>query len=411
MPVKAGALSALVPVTVEANPANRSSATINVNMASTLGTVIRRVGTLEVRGDDLASTRSGRVPGPPRVALVGDSITSNYTDYAKPVLEAEGYAVYEDVVAGSGLLDANECHGQEATSILTTQDPDVVVFDNVGNYGFFPKCTPSTSDPSTFYADWDAAAINDTDILTSKGASLYWLIGPGFPVAGYSYEDPVLDGFYLAIAASTKNVYTIDTLDPFGPTTANLALRAPDEEHLNPAGDTLMTSVVTSSIPAHVPGAPPSLAASAGNGSAQLSWGVPAWNGSAVTRYVIACYDATTSQWMAPTTASVSPATVSGLTNGHSYLFEVAASNSLGSGPASVDWNEVVPTTVPDPPTNVVASPPEPPGRGQLDQPRGQRQPDHRLHGHRHRHHQPGQRGSGGHRAGRPADGHRPDQR
>ncbi len=100
--VPAKATSALVPVTVLANAANKSSATISVSLSSSTGTVNRAVGTLEVRGDSISSTRAGRVPGPPRVSLLGDSITSNYTDFVKPVLEAEGYAVFDDGIPGIG---------------------------------------------------------------------------------------------------------------------------------------------------------------------------------------------------------------------------------------------------------------------------------------------------------------------
>jgi predicted RNA-binding protein with TRAM domain len=360
--VKAGATSALVPVTVLANPANRSSATIGVDVSTSLGTVDRRVGSLEVRGDGTAVSRPGRNGGPPRIALLGDSITSNYTDFIKPVLEAEGYAVMEDGIAGSGLLDANECQGQRATAIVATQDPDVTVFDNGGNYGFFPECYPGITQ-SALFAAWNAAAVKDTDILTSKGGSVYWLIGPDFPSPGYGTAAPTLFGDYLAIAADTRNVYAIDAWAPFGGATENLALRAYDDVHLNVAGDQLMTSIIVSSIPASAPSAPTSMSAVAGRAAATVSWGVPASNGSPITSYTVSAFNVSTWQWgpivSTPGVALTSSGSVSvsGLVDGDIYLFAMTATNKMGTGPEAIDWSAVVPTDVPDAPTDVVATP------------------------------------------------------
>ncbi len=355
--VNAKAKSATIPVTVLANPANKSSAAISVKLSSSLGTVGRANGTVLVRGDSITSTRTGRWPGPPRVSLLGDSITSNYSLYVKAALEARGYAVFNNGVAGSSILDANECHGQEATSVVATQDPDIAVFENGGNYGFFPPCDPSVAGLSpTFWADWKAAAIADTGILQSKGAAVYWVLDPGFVTPAYSIEEPVLNADYLAIAASTPNVYTIDAWTPFGGATPNLSLRAYDFVHLNVAGDQLITSVISSSIPASAPSAPLSPAATAGNGSSVVSWGTPASNGSAITSYTVASYDMTTAAWGPIVSGSGNSVTVPGLKNGDTFLFAVTATNLKGTSPAAIVWSATVPTTVPDAPTSVSAT-------------------------------------------------------
>ncbi len=357
--VPAKALSATVPITVLANPANKSSATVSVALTTTQGTVNRPVGTLEVRGQGMTTSRSGRLPGPPRLALVGDSITAAYTDYLKPVLEAEGYAVMEDGVPGAGLLDANECNGALASNIVASQDPDTVVWDSFGNFNGFPPCNPSlVADSPAWVAAWQTAAVTDSTVMTAKGASLYWVIGAASPLAPWTNRILQGNSDYLAIAAHTPNVYAIDMYTAFGGATPNLSLRYADRLHLSPAGDQLVTSVIVHSIPATLPSAPIGVSATAGNGSAVVSWGVPASNGSPITGYTVSAIDTTNSaRGGQKVTGPSSPLTVPGLTNGDSYVFTVSATNGKGTGPLGVFWSLVVPTTVPDAPTGVTATP------------------------------------------------------
>lgn len=81
-----------------------------------------------------------------------------------------------------------------------------------------------------------------------------------------------------------------------------------------------------------VPGAPTGLTASAGNGSVTLRWSAPAENGGAeITGYQITVDDGRD----AIAAGAVTSYTVSGLTNGKTYSFTVAAVNSAGTGAAS----------------------------------------------------------------------------
>jgi hypothetical protein len=111
------------------------------------------------------------------------------------------------------------------------------------------------------------------------------------------------------------------------------------------------------------PGAPTNVTATAGNGSATVSWTAPSNGGSAITSYTVTPFIGTTAQ--TPTTITGNPpatsATVSGLTNGTTYTFRVAATNAVGTGPASAASNAVTPTappaaTAPGAPTNVTAT-------------------------------------------------------
>jgi RHS repeat-associated protein len=97
---------------------------------------------------------------------------------------------------------------------------------------------------------------------------------------------------------------------------------------------------------ATAPGVPRGVWATAGNAQATLSWSPPTTNGgAAITSYKVTPYVAGTPQ--TPSTFSASPATVTGLTNGTTYTFTVAATNSVGTGAASAQSLAVLPATTP----------------------------------------------------------------
>ncbi|MGD0880744.1 MAG: fibronectin type III domain-containing protein [Acidimicrobiales bacterium] len=111
-------------------------------------------------------------------------------------------------------------------------------------------------------------------------------------------------------------------------------------------------SVASNSVtPSTVPDAPTNVVAAAGDQSGIVSWGVPHSDGAVITGYTV-----TSSGGQTCTTATTS-CTVTGLTNGTAYTFTVAATNADGTGASSVASNSVTPSTVPDAPTNVTATP------------------------------------------------------
>jgi hypothetical protein len=98
--------------------------------------------------------------------------------------------------------------------------------------------------------------------------------------------------------------------------------------------------------PPTAPAAPTGVSATAGNGSAQVSWTAPSNGGSAITSYTVTPFIGSTAQ--TPTTVTGSPPAtstpVTGLTNNTTFTFTVSATNAIGPGPASAPSNAVTPT-------------------------------------------------------------------
>jgi hypothetical protein len=107
------------------------------------------------------------------------------------------------------------------------------------------------------------------------------------------------------------------------------------------------TSVEASALPETVPSAPLALTTTSGNGTATLSWSPPASNGgAAVTGYDV--YRGTTSGGEAATPIATNVSgtsfTDTGLINGTTYYYTVAAINAVGLSAQAAEASATLPT-------------------------------------------------------------------
>jgi hypothetical protein len=107
-------------------------------------------------------------------------------------------------------------------------------------------------------------------------------------------------------------------------------------------------SVASAAVtPRTVPGAPTGVTATPGNAQAVVSWVAPVSSGgSPITGYTVRVVDSATSVQVGalrPAAAGATSLTVTGLTNGTVYMFQVRATNDVGPGPYSALFKAAMP--------------------------------------------------------------------
>jgi surface protein len=96
-----------------------------------------------------------------------------------------------------------------------------------------------------------------------------------------------------------------------------------------------------------IPDAPTSVAGTAGDTQVSLTWNAPTYdNGASITDYTIQYSSNSGSSWttFSDTVSSSTSVIVTGLTNGLSYIFRVAAVNSVGTGAYSISSSAITPS-------------------------------------------------------------------
>ncbi|MBN9606390.1 MAG: fibronectin type III domain-containing protein [Actinomycetales bacterium] len=102
------------------------------------------------------------------------------------------------------------------------------------------------------------------------------------------------------------------------------------------------------------PSAPSAVSGTVGDGSVDLIWSAPASSGqSVITDYVVRYSSDGGTSWSSPVSmgSTETSGTVSGLTNGTAYIFQVAAVNSVGTGDYSASSPSVTPLGPPSAPS------------------------------------------------------------
>jgi len=158
----------------------------------------------------------------------------------------------------------------------------------------------------------------------------------GSPISGY------IATCGSAILSGVNSPITVSGLSNGTPVTCSVIAT-------NTNGNGPSSAPSNSVIPATAPTAPAAPVATRGNKQVSVVFGVPANNGgSAVLDYTAYCGGVVQ-------TATSSPIIVGGLSNGIAVSCTVIAHNTIGRSGPSQNSNTVIPATVPDAPTSVIA--------------------------------------------------------
>ena len=280
----------------------------------------------------------------------GVSIVSAWRTSSSAIRSLSGTSMASPHVAGVVALqlqsDPTATPAQIATRITNASTPDIV-----GNKG--------TNSPNLLVftgGAWEApspVAPSAPTSLSALGgverAMLSWTaptLTGGSPITDYVVEFALVGSSTWSTFADGTSVETTSTVTGLtNGRTYQFRVRAVS------AGGTGEASL-TASAPVGVPGMPTGLSATPLASAVRLSWSAPTQNGgSPITDYVIEVSDDGASTWtvFGDAESTERTATVTGLTNGTSYAFRVAAANVLGSGApsthvVSVPWEVLSPS-------------------------------------------------------------------
>ena len=127
--------------------------------------------------------------------LIGDSLTAESAPSISVYLQARGYSVYPEAISGSGLLDTEVDWLARGREFIAQYNPNVVTVEFIGDFGFLGTPPGVQGNTPTFYRDWAAAAQELENILTSRGAQVYWVIGP--PVENPALQTTITNLDYI----------------------------------------------------------------------------------------------------------------------------------------------------------------------------------------------------------------------
>ncbi|HKT52280.1 MAG TPA: fibronectin type III domain-containing protein [Candidatus Angelobacter sp.] len=203
------------------------------------------------------------------------------------------------------------------------------------------------------------AMVGDQQYPNLDGKNLYYTNGAVVDKVTVTPEGTVVNTSY----AVNFNLATGLALDTFNPA-AEVLFVGDDPSAGNLPDSGHWWEVLPTPPPLQIPGAPVNVTATTGNAQATVSW-QPAGDGQPISSYTVHNSSASNGTLVPDVTVGPDPGTtivptsavVTGLTNGVTYQFEVAATNSAGTSAYSAPSNSVTPfaPTVPATPTNVSA--------------------------------------------------------
>jgi Domain of unknown function (DUF1929)/Fibronectin type III domain/Glyoxal oxidase N-terminus len=285
-----------------------------------------------------------------RVLAVGGETTSDQTQVTSGVLQSEIWdPATEQWTVAAPMAAARNYH---STAVLM---PDGTVLVSGGGHG--DNNTPNTGQysaqvysPSYLFAG-PRPTISSAPASSTYGANMTIQTPDASSISAVNL---------VSLGADTHQADMGQHFVPLSFTagSGSLTVQAPASAALAPPGYYMLFIVNGSGVPsvaamvrmnpapATAPGTPSGVAASAGNGSASVTWTAPSNGGSPITSYTVTPYAGGVAQPSTTVTGSppATSATITGLTNGTSYTFTVTATNAIGTGPASSPSNAVTPS-------------------------------------------------------------------
>jgi hypothetical protein len=212
--------------------------------------------------------------------------------------------------------------------------------DSAASAAVTPRTVPGAPSGVTATAG-DASATVSWTAPASNGGSA---------VTGYRVTP------YIGIVAQTERVFssaaTTQTITGLtNGTSYTFRVKA-----VNSAGSGAESGASPAVTPRTLPTAPTAVSGTPGDGQVSLSWTAPSTDGgSPITGYAITPSIGSTPQPTIAFDSTATAQTVTGLANGTTYTFRVAAVTAAGTGAASAASAGITPRTVPGAPTAVSA--------------------------------------------------------
>ncbi|MBV9368837.1 MAG: fibronectin type III domain-containing protein, partial [Frankiales bacterium] len=266
-------------------------------------------------------------------------------------------------------------YGTDGAPTAGTVDFESVVLHELGHgLGFAGSMGIANGATTVTYAahpmKWDSFLVDSvgtpmlsylsgsTQLTTAMESPLYWSGANGISANGGT--DPVMYAPASWEPGSSGGAHLNETTYPAGDANSLMtpaigtqeAVHSPGPDAVAMFRDIGWDATLPTAAPT-APSPPATVTATRGDGRATVSWNASSANGSPVTQYLATALPggATCS-----TTGALS-CDVTGLTNGTSYTFTVAATNLIGTGLASGASNAVIPAGKPGTPAAPTGTP------------------------------------------------------
>ncbi len=313
---------------------------------------------------------------PTNVTATGANLSVTLSWGLPSCADVYGYRVQVSTSATGTFAAAAGCTGAADSTSLTCTATGLETYGQywfrvagVNFFGTGSYSVPVSGTPTAAVGAPTTAPGTPTSVMATSGnaSSVVSWTAPasngGSAVTGYSVQvSTSATGTFAAVAGCTGAAASTSlTCTATGLTNGSTYWFKVAAKNSVGTGASASAVSVTPLLP--VPSAPSSVRATSGDASAVLSWAAPASNGGpAVTGYSVQVSTSATGTFAAAagcTGAAASASltcTATGLTNGSTYWFKVAAKNSAGTG-ASASAVSVTPLpSVPSAPTSVKAT-------------------------------------------------------